>query len=108
MSLKEIILKHYEKIVNAEVPYADGAMLFDGEWYFPRFGCDTLQNLADDLAIAETKSNAFDAHAYWWPRKRSAGGGQAIGTLSCGHCGPVGAPCCQDCAKKLIEEAKSI
>ncbi len=51
------------------------------------------------------KSKAFDAHAYWWPRKRSAGGGQAIGNLPCGHCGPVGAPCCSECAKDLIDRA---
>ena len=48
-------------------------------------------------------AKAAEAVAYWFiPSK---GGGQAQGTLSCGHGGPVGAPCCRKCAQKMLTSA---
>lgn len=48
-----------------------------------------------------------DAWTYWFPAPgaRRAPGGSAIGTLTCGHSGPVGAPVCRACAWKMIDKA---
>jgi hypothetical protein len=61
--------------------------------------------MANVRAVAKEFATALLAHNYYWPRRRSHGGGQACATLACGHVGPVGAPCCQECAKDKIESA---
>ena len=48
---------------------------------------------------------ALEGNSYWWPVHRTVGGGQASCMLPCGHIGPVGAPCCQACAKKRTRRA---
>ena len=52
--------------------------------------------------MSEELLSTLRAVAYWFLPSR--GGGQASTTLSCGHCGPVGAPCCRRCAQKRLSE----
>lgn len=45
--LFEVVRKHYVPI--ADPKGCDGAQLLDGEWVMPRWGCDTLQNMIEEL-----------------------------------------------------------
>lgn len=64
-----------------------------------------LEHVETLQARAERFEAALRAYNYYWPRRRSPGGGQAEGTLSCGHCGRIGAPCCRDCAIARVNKA---
>ena len=37
----------------------DGAQLVDGQWYMPKFGCDTLQHIKDEAQVVEVRSRCF-------------------------------------------------
>lgn len=48
--LYDVVLKHYVPI--ADPKGCDGAQLLDGDWVMPQSGCDTLQNMLDDMKEA--------------------------------------------------------
>ena len=68
-----------------------------------------LVEAAECLVLTESQLEAFAfavrAYDYWWPRRRRHGGAAAMGRSECGHTAPVGAPCCRNCANKLINSA---
>lgn len=60
--LCEVVRKHYVPI--ADPKECAGAQLLDGEWRMPVYGCDTLQNMLDDLKEAiETQNSNLSALA---------------------------------------------
>lgn len=66
---------------------------------------DALRRIQKTQEYNRMFVRALKAYTYWWPRRRSVGGGPAEGELACGHIGPVGAPCCRKCAVQWIDEA---
>lgn len=49
----KIVQKHYEVIEGADaIKNCDGAQMWQGKWWMPLSGCDTLSNLIDDLEYA--------------------------------------------------------
>lgn len=53
----------------------------------------------------DTLREALVAYVYYKPLQPPIGGGQAEGTLACGHGGRIGAPCCEKCARAKIKSA---
>jgi hypothetical protein len=48
--IKKLVLKNFELIEKQDgFIYCDDAQLIDGEWYLPLWGCDTIQNILDDI-----------------------------------------------------------
>lgn len=48
--LSNVISKHYEEITDpSHVDEIAGAQMWNGKWWTPLWGCDTLSNMFDDL-----------------------------------------------------------
>jgi hypothetical protein len=50
-----IVRKHFVPIDHPED--CEGSQLWDSQWWMPLTGCDTLQNLVEDLYAAAEKSD---------------------------------------------------
>ena len=48
--LAGIVRKHYDQIEDPKG--ADGAQMWNGQWWMPLWGCDTLDNMLADMAYA--------------------------------------------------------
>ena len=49
----DVVRKNYILIEDlSAIKDVDGAQMWDGQWWMPIFGCDTLDNLIDDLVSA--------------------------------------------------------
>lgn len=51
MTIEELVKKHYAPITDPEaIKNCDGAQMWNNQWWMPLSGCDTLQNLIEDLS----------------------------------------------------------
>ena len=48
--LAAVVRKHYNPIEDPKG--CDGAQMWNGQWWMPLWGCDTLDNMRDDMAYA--------------------------------------------------------
>jgi len=48
--LAAVVRKHYNQIENPKD--VDGAQMWNGQWWMPLWGCDTLDHMLDDMAYA--------------------------------------------------------
>lgn len=49
-ALDKIVQKHYVQITDlSKLKDIGGAQMWNGEWWMPLEGCDTLSNLIDDI-----------------------------------------------------------
>ena len=47
---KKLVMKNFELIKEEEIiGECEGAQLIDDKWYMPLWGCDTIQNILDDV-----------------------------------------------------------
>jgi len=47
-AIEELIRKHYTPVIQP----GEGAQMFDGQWWMPKWGCDTLEHLIEDFQAA--------------------------------------------------------
>lgn len=47
--IEKLIMKNFELIVKGEDTGCEGSQLIDGKWYMPLWGCDTIQNILDEI-----------------------------------------------------------
>lgn len=59
--LAAVVRKHYNAIGDPKG--ADGAQMWNGQWWMPLWGCDTLDNMLDDIAYAVERHQAANAGA---------------------------------------------
>lgn len=52
--IESALNKYFERMEGETVLHV-GEFLIDGEWYFPKYGCDSIQMFMDE--IRETKSD---------------------------------------------------
>jgi hypothetical protein len=57
--LAAVVRKHYNPIENPQG--VDGAQMRNGQWWMPLWGCDTLDNMLDDIAYAIEHQQASNA-----------------------------------------------
>lgn len=48
--LDAVVCKHYNEITDPTG--VDGAQMWNGRWWMPLWGCDTLQTMLEDLQLA--------------------------------------------------------
>ena len=72
--IKKQLLKFFRKLeLPIEPNTHQDAVLIDGEWYAPDFGCDTLQWFLDEFIVEDEKQEpAKDAAKDWPPEARKA------------------------------------
>lgn len=59
MNIENIVKRSYELISDtADVKNVDGAQMWEGQWWMPLWGCDTLDHLVDDLKAAQQQENS--------------------------------------------------
>ena len=69
--LDAIVRKHYNEI--ADPTGVDGAQMWNGKWWMPLWGCDTLQTMLEDFEYTLRASNAALSRAgHGHNRKRCA------------------------------------
>ena len=49
MRYETIIMEHFEEVPEKEIKEGVPVYQINGKWYFPVYGCDTMQNILDDL-----------------------------------------------------------
>lgn len=54
--LAAVVRKHYDPIEDPKG--CDGAQMWNGQWWMPLRGCDTLDNMLDDMAYAIERQQA--------------------------------------------------
>lgn len=52
--IDDIVRKHF---IPIDHPYMEGSQMWNKQWWMPLTGCDTLQNLVEDLYAAAEKSD---------------------------------------------------
>ena len=57
--LAAVVRKHYNPIEDPKG--CDGAQMWNGQWWMPLWGCDTLDNMLDDMAYASERQQAANA-----------------------------------------------
>jgi len=45
----KVILDNYEPVKPRAVLIGAGAQIVDGQWYLPKWGCDTLQHIIETI-----------------------------------------------------------
>lgn len=54
MNIEDIVKRSYEQVKDsASVKNIDGAQMWQGQWWMPLWGCDTLDHLVDALNEAQ-------------------------------------------------------
>jgi len=48
--VKAILSSGYEPVKPEAVSIGEGAQIIDGQWYLPRWGCDTLQHVIEQFS----------------------------------------------------------
>lgn len=66
--LAAVVRKHYNPIEDPKG--CDGAQMWNGQWWMPLWGCDTLDNMLDDMAYAIECQQAANAGAEAQPPER--------------------------------------
>ena len=59
--LAAVVRKHYNPIEDPKG--CDGAQMWNGQWWMPLWGCDTLDNMLDDMAYAVERHQAANDKA---------------------------------------------